>query len=155
FLRESASMTAIATIVRKSRPRRVVLHTALLASASVAALLTAAPDAHGRSPGGWAPGPSQSAVMAAQQAAQDAARAAQQAGSSLKRAMQATQAMQAAQTAARNVAIQTPSNVPNGLTAGGLLVAPGAGTTTGVWVGAELPTQAEVNGRTQVDIRQT
>src|ERR1700754_2499761 len=139
-------MTAFAKIVRKSRPHRAVLHAALLASASMAALLTAAPDAHGRSLGGGsASGPSQTAVLAAQQAAQDAARAAQQAGDSLKRAMQATQAMQAAQTAARNIAVQTPGNLPNGLTAGGLLVAPGAATTTGVWVGAELPTQTQVN----------
>src|SRR5262249_10155940 len=99
--------------------------------------------------------PSQTAVLAAQQAAQDAAKAAQQAANSLKRAMQATQTMQAAQTTARNIAAQTPGNIPNGLIAGGLLVAPGAGTTTGVWVGAELPTQTQVNGRTQVDIQQT
>ena len=60
-------MTAFAKIVRKSRPHRAVLHAALLASASMAALLTAAPDAHGRSLGGGsASGPSQTAVLAAQ-----------------------------------------------------------------------------------------
>ncbi|WP_210183113.1 filamentous hemagglutinin N-terminal domain-containing protein, partial [Bradyrhizobium valentinum] len=63
--------------------------------------------------------------------------------------------MQAAQTAARNAALQAQSAIPNGLAPGGLVVAPGAGTTAGVWTGAQSPTQAQVNGRIQVDIKQT
>ncbi|MCA6108467.1 filamentous haemagglutinin family protein [Bradyrhizobium cenepequi] len=99
--------------------------------------------------------PSAAAAAAAQAASQDAARAAQQAGDALKRASQAIQAIQAAQSAARNLASQTQSAIPNGLVPGGLVVAPGAGTSSGVWTGAQLPAQAQVNGRTQVDIKQT
>ncbi|MGY3617888.1 filamentous haemagglutinin family protein [Bradyrhizobium sp. USDA 10063] len=100
-------------------------------------------------------GSSPSAAAAAQAASQDAAKAAQQASDALKRATQSIQAIQAAQSAARNLASQTQSAIPNGLAPGGLVVAPGAGTSPGVWTGAQLPTQAQVNGRTQVDIRQT
>ncbi|WP_165421159.1 filamentous haemagglutinin family protein [Bradyrhizobium sp. Leo170] len=73
----------------------------------------------------------------------------------MKRATQSIQAIQAAQSAARNLASQTQSAIPNGLAPGGLVVAPGAGTSPGVWTGAQLPAQAQVNGRTQVDIKQT
>lgn len=95
-------------------------------------------------------------VTAQQAAAVQAAQAtARQASNALKRTTQAIQAMQATQSAARNLALQTPSNIPNGLRPGGLVVAPGAGSTPGVWTGAQLPTQTQVDGRTQVDIKQT
>ncbi|WP_456633047.1 filamentous haemagglutinin family protein [Bradyrhizobium sp. USDA 10063] len=95
------------------------------------------------------------ATAAGAAAMQQAQAAAQQARNSLKQATQAMQAMQAAQNAARNLALQAPSSIPNGLTAGGLVVAPGAGTMPGVWTGARLPTQMQANGRTQVDVKQT
>src|SRR5262249_31801286 len=70
-------------------------------------------------------------------------------------ATQSIQAMQAVQSAARNLALQTPGTVPNGFTPGGLVPAPGAGTAPGIWTGAQLPTQTQANGTTQVDIKQT
>ena len=64
--------------------------------------------------------------------------------------------MRGLQGAARAAALAAPSGaVPDGLTAGGLVVAPGAGATPGVWVGAAAPSQTQANGRTQVEIVQT
>ena len=97
---------------------------------------------------------------------------------SLARTAQALQAVQAMQTAARNLARSGPNNlgldpnhpgiqlpnVPNGLTVGGLQVAPGvpanlAHPTTGedptLWTGALLPTQSTARGLTNVNIKQT
>ncbi len=83
---------------------------------------------------------------------------------SLARTTQALQAMQALQAAAR-AAAQTGSanlgadpnhsgltlpNVPDGLTAGGLAVAPG-----GIWQGAGLPVQTAANGQTTVTVTQS
>lgn len=46
--------------------------------------------------------------------------------------------------------------VPDGLTAGGLQTADGAGDpTTGEWVGAGLPSQVQANGRSNVTVKQT
>ena len=63
-------------------------------------------------------------------ASQQAAAMAKQSQSSLTRATQAIQAMQAVQNAARNGRRWQahPANVPNGLGAGGLQVAPGVGS---------------------------
>ena len=52
-----------------------------------------------------------------------------------------------------------PSTVPNGLRPGGLVVMPGAtpGATdggAGLWQGANLPTEAQNGGRTQVTVKQ-
>ncbi|MDE5458292.1 filamentous hemagglutinin N-terminal domain-containing protein [Bradyrhizobium sp. CSA112] len=127
---------------------------ALLAGVSIAALLACA-EAMARPLGGQAPNPSAATVAAAQSGAQQAARAAQQAQNSLKRATQAIQAMQAAQSAARAAANAAPSVVPNGLGPGGLQVAPGAIPGSELWRGANLPTEASVNGRTKVNIKQT
>lgn len=101
------------------------------------------------------------ANIAAQQTAamQQAQRAARQANNSLARATQALQAMRAAQDAARDLALNTPSTVPNGLKPGGLVVAPGAVPSetdggTGLWQGADLPTQTQDGNRTQVEVKQ-
>ncbi|WP_454625216.1 filamentous haemagglutinin family protein [Bradyrhizobium cenepequi] len=145
----------VATTALRLRHRRTLAHSALLAGVSAAALLGATAGADARSLGGWSLSPSAAATAAAQAASQDAAKAAQQASNALKRATQAIQAIQAAQSAARNLAAQTQSAIPNGLAPGGLVVASGAGTSPSVWTGAQLPTQAQVNGRTQVDIKQT
>jgi filamentous hemagglutinin family protein len=85
------------------------------------------------------------------------------------RATQAIQAMQAVQNAARNLAVTGPNNlgadpnhpgqllpnVPNGLGAGGLQIAPGVGSDPTLWQNANLPTQSNANGQTTVTIQQT
>ena len=129
---------------------------ALLASVSAAALLMTNPVVQARPLGSQGGSPSQAAIAAAQSASQEAFRAAQQASNGLRRATQAIQAMQAAQQAARNL---PPSNVPNGLRPGGLVVMPGAtpGATdggAGLWQGANLPTETQAGGRTQVTVKQ-
>jgi filamentous hemagglutinin family protein len=87
----------------------------------------------------------------------------------LSRAAQALQSAQALQQAARNQAQNGAnnlgldpnhpgrqlSNVPNGLTSGGLQVAPGAGNNSTLWQGANLPQQSMANGQTTVTIQQT
>jgi filamentous hemagglutinin family protein len=87
----------------------------------------------------------------------------------LARTTQAVQAVQAMQAAARTVAAggsnnlgmnpNNPSqqlpNVPNGLTTGGLVPAPGATANSSLWQNANLPTQSTTNGQTTVTIQQT
>lgn len=70
----------------------------------------------------------------------------------LTRVAQATRSVQAMQQAARNAALQATSNVPNGLTPGGLQIATG---TNAFWQGANLPVQSMANGQTTVTIQQT
>ncbi|MEA2865496.1 MAG: hypothetical protein QOE39_211 [Bradyrhizobium sp.] len=127
---------------------------ALLAGASVAALLATNLGAEARSLGNS----SASAVtnVTAQQiaAAQQAQAAAANAQSALVRTTRALQAMQATQAAARNAALQASSSIPNGLATGGLRVAPGVATNPDLWQGANLPTQTQAGGRTQVEVKQ-
>lgn len=138
-----------------ARPLRWSRRVALLVSVSAAALV-AHTGAHARSLQGGSASPAANAAGAAEVAAiAQAQSAARHASSALSRARQSMEALQAAQAAARNLALQAPTLVPNGLTAGGLVVAPGAGSVPGVWTGAQLPTQARGDGRTQVEIKQT
>ncbi len=95
------------------------------------------------------------ALATAQSGSQQGANAARDAQQSLLRATQAIQAMQAAQNAARAMAQSATVAVPNGLTRGGLQVAPGAIAGSALWRGANLPTQSVENGRTDVRIDQT
>ena len=97
---------------------------------------------------------------------------------SLARTAQALQAVKAMQSAARNAAVTGPNNlglnpnqagvqlpnVPNGLTTGGLQVAPTvplnlsvpvAGENRALWTGANLPTQSISGSLTNVTIKQT
>ncbi|WP_178130531.1 filamentous haemagglutinin family protein [Reyranella sp. CPCC 100927] len=145
----SVPAAADRAVVLNRRPRRA----SLLASVSVAALVTASVPAQARDilRGNRTAAPV--AAVTAQQAA--AMQQARQASNALQRTTQAVQAMRAAQNAARNLALRTPAAVPNGLTPDGLVVALGAGAVPGVWTGARLPTQTQVDGRTQVDIKQT
>ncbi|TWT03885.1 filamentous haemagglutinin family protein [Reyranella sp. CPCC 100927] len=141
---------------RRSVWRRA-LNAVLLTSVSTITLALAGPASQARD---ILRGNSVAAPVAnvtAQQAAamQQAQTMARQAQNALARTTRALQAAQAAQVAARSVALTTPSAVPNGLVPGGLVVAPGAGTTPGVWVGADLPTQGQAGARTEVTIRQT
>ena len=88
----------------------------LLAGVSALALLAASPQAHAVDILRSNPKASPVANVTAQQAAamQQAQVAARRASNALARATQAIQAMQAAQNAARNLALQTQSAVPNG-----------------------------------------
>jgi filamentous hemagglutinin len=86
----------------------------------------------------------------------------------LARTAQALNAMKNMQAAARSHAITGPNNlgadpnhpglqlpnVPNGLTAGGLQVAPTVGTNPNLWQGASLPTQTTSGTMTNVNIVQ-
>ncbi|MCA6120294.1 filamentous hemagglutinin family protein [Bradyrhizobium sp. WSM 1704] len=110
--------------------------------------------------GGGNTAATQAAMTAAQSAAQQAQQAAQNTQTSMTRAAQAIQALRAAQSAARGIAASTPSSVPNGLNAGGLvpdsgLKAPGIANPVTTWVGANTPTQTTSGGRTTVNIDQT
>ena len=70
----------------------------------------------------------------------------------LTRAADAMKSVQAMQQAARNAALNAGSNVPNGLTTGGLQIATGSNAE---WTGANQPTQSTGNGQTTVTIQQT
>jgi filamentous hemagglutinin family protein len=146
-------------------------HAALLAGTSALALMLVTPVAHARPLGsyGWSQSAAVNAAAAAIVSAQQAAAATQQSMNSLTRATQALQAMQAVQNAARSAAVAGPNNlgadpnhpglqlpnVPDGLGAGGLQVAPGVGTDPTLWQNANLPTQSTSNGQTTVMIQQT
>ncbi|EIP99285.1 filamentous hemagglutinin family N-terminal domain protein [Opitutaceae bacterium TAV1] len=73
---------------------------------------------------------------------------------SLVRTTQAILAVRQAQAAARAAALAGLSEVPNGLTPGGLVVADGATPGSDLWQGADGPTQTHANGATVVDIKQ-
>jgi hypothetical protein len=119
------------------RRSRYTAQAALLGGVSALALLVHATPADavclGRCGGGGAASATAAAASSAIMSAQQAAAATQQSMYSLSRATQAIQAMQAAQTAAHNLAGNAPSNVPNGLTPGGLQVAPGVATDPTLW----------------------
>ena len=100
------------------------------------------------------------AAARANASAQAAARAALAARGAFNRANEALAAMRAAQVAARSIAVSAASNVPNGLRAGGLVIADGALPTptdggSGLWQGAELPTEAVADGHHTVTVEQT
>ncbi|MEW6640668.1 MAG: filamentous hemagglutinin family protein [Pseudomonadota bacterium] len=97
------------------------------------------------------------ATDAATLATQQAAVAAQQGQSAMRRSIEAIQAMQGIQAAARTAAAATQRSatppqiaVPNGLAAGGLQAAPG-----GTWSGANAPVQSANGSGTTVTINQT
>lgn len=138
----------------------------LLAGASAITLslfvLHGLDDAAAR-PLGGPPGVTAAPAVAADAAtaeAQQAAAIARQSQGTLTRATQAIQAMQAAQAAARAAASAATSNIADGLSVGGngklpgLVVDPRVGTTPGLWINADLPTQSASNGKTTVTIKQ-
>ncbi|MCS6248268.1 MAG: filamentous hemagglutinin family protein, partial [Opitutus sp.] len=94
------------------------------------------------------------AGTAASSAGSQAGVLATQARSSVARYLEQRQSMQALQSAARAAAQAAASNVPNGLGAGGLLVAPGATVGSALWTGAQLPTQQVAVGLTTVTVEQ-
>ncbi|MDP3294491.1 MAG: filamentous hemagglutinin N-terminal domain-containing protein [Nevskia sp.] len=81
----------------------------------------------------------------------------------LSRAAEALASAQAAQSAARQLALIAPSEVPNGLAPGGLQVAASAlnqlstcaATNTCAWQNANLPVQSSVGAQTTVTVQQT
>ena len=112
--------------------------------------------------------PGRASAGAPTPAATDAARA--NARDTLNRTNRTLDAVRAMQIAARNAAIKSGANhlgknpnnltvtlpqVPNGLIAGGLQVAPVVATDPTKWTGAKLPTQIVKGGKTQVTIKQT
>ena len=126
--------------------------------------------------GGASPGSASGGGANAAAAAQAAA-IAPRAQDILQRTTQAVQAVQSMQAAARSAAITGANNlgsdpnhaglllpnVPNGLTAGGLQVAPGvpanlsspgAGENPALWQGAALPVQSTSGANTMVTIQQ-
>jgi filamentous hemagglutinin family protein len=90
---------------------------------------------------------------------QQALQASQPSILNLGHAAQAIAAQIAAQHSAAAAAAATGSNVPNGLTPGGLQVAPGVTADTNsslLWYNANAPTQTvDSNGHVNVDIQQT
>ncbi|WP_195930271.1 filamentous haemagglutinin family protein [Hyphomicrobium album] len=101
------------------------------------------------------------ANAATNEAAAQAAAAAKRSIDMLGRASQAIQNMRAGQDAARALAKQGVSLVPNGMVRGaagqpnGLLVAPGADDpTSGLWQGADLPTEMRDGESANVTVKQ-
>ncbi len=130
----------------------------LLTGTSLFALVVASPTAHAVQVGmggGAASSATSAASYAAQQAAQQAQKAAQNAQQALSRATQALQSLQSVQAAARAAAQAASSAVPNGLTAGGLVVDPRVATDPNLWINANQPTQTTNGGQTTVTIQQT
>src|SRR6202048_910238 len=172
--RNHRNIRASKSDLRTSHRQLLLSRQALLAGPSVLALVLSAPQGASARPLGnygaafsATTNTSASAITSAQQAAA----ATQQSIRSLTRAIQA---MQAVQATARNLAASGPTNlgadpnhpglrlpnVPNGLSAGGLMPdsgLAGAGGANAVtsWVNASTPTQATANGRTNVTIQQT
>src|SRR5215471_17712826 len=107
-----------------------------------------------RPAGSPAPG-SAAAAAAAARAARTSELAARQANESLRRAADVMRRFQSQQAEARAAAAAAASTVPNGLTNGGLTIAPGARDDPNLWTGANLPAQSQSGGRTEVDITQT
>ena len=140
--------------------RKPLDRSGLLVGVSLFALLGSVAGAEARSLGGGsgsaaAANPAAVAAAAAAASAQQSSAAGRQSIESMARAAQALQAIRDAQSGARAAALAGAATVPNGLVAGGLVVAPGAGTVPDVWVGASKPTQTQADGRTQVEIKQT
>lgn len=138
---------------------------ALLAGTSALALLLIAPQGANALQPGRGGSASSAALNAATSAivnSQQAAAIAAQSRTSMLRAAQAIQAVLAAQNAAAAAARAAGTsqslpqvNVPNGLAAGALQVAPGATPGSTLWQGADLPTQTAAGGQTNVGVNQT
>lgn len=151
--------------LRSSRRSPQIFHTALLAGVSVLSLLAAGSPAHAKGSltigSGSYVAPVTTATDQAMVGAEQAQAMALRSQNSLSRVTQALAAMQAAQTAARNLVLDAPDTVPSGLTTGGLQVDPrvndavAAGASTDLWVNASQPTQTTANGQTTVTIDQT
>ena len=99
---------------------------------------------------GWSNSPAASSYYGGNQAAMSQLQ--NNANNILTRAAEAMKSVQAMQQAARNAALNAPSNVANGLTTGGLQIATGKNAE---WQGANQPTQSVSNGQTTVTIQQT
>nr|WP_174505903.1 filamentous haemagglutinin family protein [Acinetobacter sp. Marseille-Q1620] len=94
-------------------------------------------------------------VIGAVNTPQQAAQRTQRTMGDMSRTLQAIVSAQQAQSAAHQLSINTPNNIPNGLGSGGLQVADGVGKDATLWQNAKLPTQEVKDGKTQVKIEQT
>ncbi len=153
-----------ALLTGSERKRAHACRTLLLRGASVAALLTGLALSTSAQAGDILRGNAVASPVAAITAAQTAANVQAQASAitaqnSLARTTQALQAMQAAQSAAHNLAIAAPSNVPNGLQVGGLVPdtgVPASGAVPSTWSNVSGVSQAtDGSGQTTVTIKQS
>jgi filamentous hemagglutinin family protein len=147
--------------------RRPLQRRALLAGVSVASLLAVAAMAPAAQAGDIlrsnrsVTAPVASAVAAQEAAIAQAALMAKRSQETLLRTTMTLQAVRAAQSAARQLALTMPGTVPNGLKSGGLQVVdapvPAALDSDGkhTWDGAALPTESTAAGRTEVTVKQT
>ena len=120
---------------------------AWFAQARAASPVTATAGTAANPPSAGAPGAvvtPQQAILQAQRSTTDLARAAAAVTSAL-----------AAQKAAQQLSLGAPSNVPDGLAAGGLQVANGVGSNPSLWQNAKAPTQSVAAGKTTVNVKQT
>ena len=133
------------------RPRSLRRDVLFAGTSAVALLLASSQLAQARMPGVAASATSAASVASesAAMTAQQAAAVGRQSAASMARAMQALQTMQALQSAAQAAAQSSQRSatlpqvsVPNGLTPGGLQVAPGATPGSSLWVNANAPTQS-------------
>ncbi len=137
--------------------RRFARHFALLATVSALALSIGVIGQASARPlfgGANSSAAVNSAVNAAMASVQQAQQATVQSRNSLSAAVRAIQAMQATQAAAHSAAAAVGGSVPNGLTAGGLVVAPNATGDSAVWQGASQPSQSTSGGQTTVTVVQ-
>lgn len=127
----------------------------LLATASIGAMMIAAPVQAQQRLERRTVDPSAAAARAAQAQAQQRLVNAQRSRATFERVNQARRAAEASQAAARAAAQARASTMPNGLGRGGLQVADGAVPGSTLWQGADAPTQTvDANGRVQVRIGQ-
>jgi filamentous hemagglutinin family protein len=137
------------------------LRTALVLAGFTASLPVASALAAGiLTQRGQTPAPVTASVTANLVAQQQSAAVATQSTNQLSKVATALLAVQAAQTAAQNIAIAAPSGVPNGLQTGGLvpdsgLASPGVANPVHDWTGASTPTQTVAAGQTTVTVDQT
>lgn len=148
-----------------SRSCHLLRHSLMIGASATALVLAASPAAAqsnmfrrgGVDPAAQAARAAQNQSAAVQRAYDATARARE----SFTRARQAREQMVAAQAAARAAARAVEAQVPNGLTAGGLVVYPGAISDLDVqaqghvWEGSKDPIQSVAGGGTMVTIEQT
>jgi filamentous hemagglutinin family protein len=141
-------------------PLLIRLRAAVSGLVAVAALIQSANAAGSLSQRAATPAPVTASISSNLAAQQQAAAIAAQSQNELSNVATALQAMQTAQTAARNAAAAAPNTVADGLSAGGLV--PDSGLArTGIanpvrdWSGADTPTQTTSGGLTNVTINQT
>lgn len=150
-----SALPTVSCVARLPRSGFAVRRAALLVGVSIVTLSIVTGSAQARSLQGGNASSTAATAMAATAAQAAAQQAAQTASQAMTRASNALRGMRNLQDAARAAAMTAATTVPNGLTPGGLVVAPNVQTDPTLWQGARLPTQTTSGGRTQVEIKQT